>query len=299
MRSLSCLAEGVGKVAGSRSAGRRQVTTGEDDALFPECARGYIRDAVDSYVERSAFLRDKGFAPAPPEGFPRSQAGQGYDPAAVDRHVGELVRDAAATGLQVLPELVNDKIPYRVNRRERRRPDWRQHERDSEAEWRRVSDLPGTRLTVRARARIADKITGPCGEVLLTRRAGILTLATGQALRIDWPDHQVTDTRTGDPVLWFCGLHFFGHAGGQILFRARRYLMFPVSGTGRRNAVMTAVSESATTMLCFRRIPKGMIEVVVSPDCDLTPEILCAIALTAEWLDSYFDKPSDGALGGG
>jgi hypothetical protein len=97
-------------------------------------------------------------------------------------------------------------------------------------------------------------------------------------LRFDSRRQQLTDSVTDDPVLWMRGTNFYWQAGGHVLFPEGRYLLFPVSGTRRRNAVMTAVSESGTTMLWFRRIPKRIIEVVVSPDCSLTPEVLCVSA---------------------
>ena len=110
----------------------------------------------------------------------------------------------------------------------------------------------------------------------------------------DGGGRQLSDSGTGAPVLWIGGTNFNGNAGGYVLFPGKRYLVFPVSGTRRRHAVMTAVSESGTTMLWFRRLPKRVIEIVVSPDCSLTSEILCTIPLTAGWLDNYFAEPGGG-----
>jgi hypothetical protein len=100
---------------------------------------------------------------------------------------------------------------------------------------------------------------------------------------------QLDEAATGEPVLWLRGSHFEWEAGGQVLFPGRRYLTFPVSGTGPKNAVMTSVSESGRRVLWFRETRwTGEAEVIVSPDSDVTPEVLCVIELTADWLSGFF-----------
>ena len=157
---------------------------------------------------------------------------------------------------------------------------------ERQAEWSQVADLPGRRLRL-TDSLTGSKITGPSGEVLLTRRGRTMTFAGGQVLRLDNqrpPQQQVADSVTGDPVLWIARCHSYRCADGRIRFPGQGYLRFPVSGTRPGNAVMTAVNESGSTMLWFRRIRWwGDHEIVVSPECDLTPAILCGIMLTANW----------------
>ncbi len=144
-----------------------------------------------------------------------------------------------------------------------------------------------------------SKITGPSGEVLLMRRGRKMTLAGGRVLRLENqrpPRQQVVDSVTGDPVLWIGRCHSYHSADGSICFPGGQgYLRFPVTGTRASNAVMTAVNESGSTMLWFRRIRWwGSYEIVVSPDCDLTPAILCVIMLTADWPRLLLATPRGG-----
>jgi hypothetical protein len=101
--------------------------------------------------------------------------------------------------------------------------------------------------------------------------------------------------RTGDPVLWVVGTHRYYNDAGAVLFPDRRWLRFPVQGSKLGNGVMMAVNESGTTVLWFRKVgPRGdwrgplAVEVIVSPDCEVTAEILCVSALTMGWLVNYF-----------
>jgi hypothetical protein len=279
-----------------RDRQRRAVTgIGVAAAELPERARGYSRSAVRSYLELTRDLREKGFAPAPGAVFPHNWRLSGYDPDAVDRHVTELARDAAAAGLRVLPALPTETGVPRTNRLgESKRAQRRRYESDEAAAWQHVGSLPGARLKVaRSKAwRRVYTVAGNFGEVLLTRRSATTTLATGQVLRFE--RNQLTDSATGDQVLWIRGINFARIAGGLVLLPGQRYLVFPVTGSRPGNAVMTAVSESGTTMLWFRRMPKGVIEVVVAPDCPVTGEVLCAIGLTANWLAKYFASPGGG-----
>ena len=63
---------------------------------FPVRAGGYDPGSVDSYQQRVADLREKGFAPAPPPGgFPRVAGQFAYDPEAVNRYVAELAAEGS------------------------------------------------------------------------------------------------------------------------------------------------------------------------------------------------------------
>jgi len=169
-------------------------------------------------------------------------------------------------------------------------------------EWDQIASLPGVHLR-RTRSLTSSGITGSSSEVLLTHRGNTMTLADGQVLRVDkrWPDRwQVVNSGTGDPVVWICSRHydrkargyviFPGHADSQDFRERNRDLMFPVKGSQRGNAVMTAlVPASETTVLWFRRLAMREHEVVVNPECELTPRILSIIELTTAWLSGFFD----------
>ena len=173
---------------------------------------------------------------------------------------------------------------------------------ESNIEWDRMASLPGVHLR-RTASLNSSKITGHSGEVLLARRGGTMTLGDGRVLRVDkrYPDRwQVADSGTGDPVLWICNRHYDRKATGYVIFPGQasnqdfsernRDLMFPVKGRRRGSAVMTAViPASGTTILWFRRLARREHEVVVSPECELTPKVLSTIELTAAWLSGYFD----------
>jgi hypothetical protein len=168
--------------------------------------------------------------------------------------------------------------------------------------WDQIGSLPGVHLR-RASSLTGSKITGSSGEVVLTRRGKTIALADGQVLRVDkrYPDRwQVADSSTGDPVLWICNRHYNRKATGYVIFPAQvggqdfsernRDLIFPVKGSRRGNAVMTAVvPASGTTVLWIRRLAMREQEVVVSPEWELTPKVLGTIELTADWLSGYFD----------
>jgi len=175
-------------------------------------------------------------------------------------------------------------------------------------EWDRIASLPGAHLR-RTTSLTSSKITGSSGEVLLTCRGRTLTMADGQVLRVDkrYPDRwEVADSGTGDPVLWICNRHYDRKARGYVIFSGQassqdfsernRDLMFPVTGSRRGNAVMTAVvPASGKTMLWLRRLAMREHEVVVSPEWDLTPRVLGTIELTAAWLSGYFDVAGSNA----
>jgi hypothetical protein len=247
---------------------------------FPLRAGGYDCSAVQQHLAFIADLHDRGFAPrsftfTPPREVPRSSRRRECDPDAVDQFLDALASQAAASDLRVLPEVgLGTQSPF-----------WTKYARDCRAQWRGVSDLPGARLR-----RAGRKIIGSHGEVLLTSGGRELTLANGQVFsagprnRIEAP----VVSGTGDPILWIRGRHRDLHADGIVLLPGQRCLVFPVKGTGRRNGVMTAVNESGATVLWFRKMGLRVYEVVVSPECDITAEVLCVIELVAGWLSRYF-----------
>ena len=82
-----------------------------------------------------------------------------------------------------------------------------------------------------------------------------------------------------------------------ISFPGQRWLRFFVRGTGRKNAIMTAVDQAGNRVVRYRNIGVGYmlgrekIEITVHPDRDLTDELVLAITVSAEWLIACFDTP--------
>jgi hypothetical protein len=266
-------------------------------ARFPVCAGGYGRSQVRLRLQEIAGLPEKGFAPPfymPLGGFRRNRFFRGYDPAAVDLFFDTLAGEAFSADLRVLPVAPQRTGAVDISRPPRRLgAAWKQYERDSAAAWLLVSDLPGTRLRqVREAAKF--KIIDGEGEALLTRRGRTMTLANGQTLAQDPSGSQIVDAATGDPVLWIKGAHRYQNAAGLVLLPGRRWLSFPVVGAGLRNAVMTAITESGITVMWIRRIERQVYEVLLSPECELTPEALCVTHLATLWLAAYYTQDGGG-----
>lgn len=101
--------------------------------------------------------------------------------------------------------------------------------------------------------------------------------------------------KAGTPVLYTSGRNFNHHAGALITFPDQRWLRFPVRGTDRSNAIMTAVDQAGNKVARYRIIrkaPKRETEITVHPGQQLTDELVLAIAISAPWLSSYFDSPA-------
>lgn len=105
---------------------------------------------------------------------------------------------------------------------------------------------------------------------------------------------------TGTPILYSSGSHFALNEGGphsvagaSISFPGQRWLRFPVRGTRRADAIMTAVDEAGNSVVRYRIIPtsffrRNIVEIAVHPDWMLTDELVLAIAISAPWISSYF-----------
>ncbi len=104
----------------------------------------------------------------------------------------------------------------------------------------------------------------------------------------------------GMPVLYASGSHFNYSAHASISFPGQRWLRFPVRGTRRLEAIMTAVDEAGNSIVRYRMIPpsfflrRSIVEVTVHPGWPLTDELMLAIAISAPWLNSYFLEPGGG-----
>jgi DivIVA domain-containing protein len=270
-------------------------------ATFPRTNWGYEVLQVRLRLTLIAFAVDAGFAP--PAGTPE-QFGKfigGFDKQAVDRFLDTLASDGAGVYGQPMAcawpfasedPPVWDRPGPRPRRDRRPRAARRQYARDCDAGWLRVSDLPGTRLRW-----TRTKIVSSDGQVLVTLRADRWSVAaSGQLFFLR--DRQVVDVATGRPILQEVGDHYGRQAKTVLLGLQQRWFRFPVQGSRRRNGVMTAVDESGTEVLWFRKTARRAVEVVVSPQCAVTPEILCVIQLAAPLLGSYFRRSGDSLPGG-
>jgi len=110
--------------------------------------------------------------------------------------------------------------------------------------------------------------------------------------------YQLRD-ETGIPVLYTAGRHINRSAGGYIKLPGQRWLRFPVRGTSRTNAIMTAVDQEGNKVARYRLIHYGSslrrsTEITVHPDQRLTDELALAIAVSAPWLYLYFYQEGGG-----
>lgn len=94
---------------------------------------------------------------------------------------------------------------------------------------------------------------------------------------------------TDTPVLYTHGKHLNHRARASITFPDQRWLEFPVEGTRRTNAIMTAVDQDGNKVARYRA-PKGPgpVEITVHPDWTLTDELVLVIAISAPWFLLYF-----------
>jgi DivIVA domain-containing protein len=103
----------------------------------------------------------------------------------------------------------------------------------------------------------------------------------------------------GMPILYTSGMNYDLSAEACITFPDQRWLRFPVRGTRRANAIMTAVDQAGNKVARYRIIrpnflPSGPVEIIVHPDWKLTDELALAVVISAPWLSSYFARPRGG-----
>jgi hypothetical protein len=120
------------------------------------------------------------------------------------------------------------------------------------------------------------------------------------------PDRELVD-ETGTPILWAAGRNFAGRAYARIIFPDLRWLRFPVRAATTAHAIMTAVDQAGNKVARYRILDKGLdpgqktsfglsrsIEITVHPGRKMTDKLALALAISAEWLGSYFATPGGG-----
>ncbi len=97
-------------------------------------------------------------------------------------------------------------------------------------------------------------------------------------------------SETDMPILYTTGYNLHGYAGARITFPDRRRLEFPVRGTGRANAIMTAIDQDGIKVARYRLTGKfrATMEITVYPGHPLADELVLAIVISAGWLRPYF-----------
>jgi DivIVA domain-containing protein len=107
----------------------------------------------------------------------------------------------------------------------------------------------------------------------------------------------------GNPILYTSGEHFNWRAWACVSFPDGRWLRFPVRGTRRANAIMTAVDQAGNKVARYRiamgsslwesrLAPSKPVEITVNPGWELTDEVVLTIAISARLLARYFNQPS-------
>jgi DivIVA domain-containing protein len=101
----------------------------------------------------------------------------------------------------------------------------------------------------------------------------------------------------GAPIFYATGKNYDGSAGSCITFPDQRWLKFPVRGTERANAVMTAVDQAGNKVARYRDqdIADGLgNEITVHPGQQLTDELVLALVISAPWFHSFFTTSGGG-----
>ena len=138
-------------------------------------------------------------------------------------------------------------------------------------------------------AEIGDERTGSPAHLPHTEAAP----RDGATARKDFSLKSLAD-RAGQPVLYTGGTHIDRTAHGYVQFPGRHCLRFPVRGTKRSNAIMTAVDQEGRQVARYMIADRRTIDITVHPDQRLTDELILTLALTARWVSSYFDSSGGG-----
>ena len=171
--------------------------------------------------------------------------------------------------------------------------DWRHFAQECTSEWRNFGHQPGTHLRVvgtgigRRELRTAEQQT-------VARLAPKTATVGGRTFTWKPGTHRSLVDETGVLILHATGPHYNWSAEGRITFPGQRWLQFPVRGTEPTNAIMTALDQAGDEVARYRHASKLRaypMEITVHPGHPLTDELLLAILISADWLDSYFVRP--------
>ena len=106
---------------------------------------------------------------------------------------------------------------------------------------------------------------------------------------------------TGTPIFYTEGHNYGWRARAWIMFPDQRWLRFLVRASVPANAIMTAVDQAGNGVARYRFAdqPGGKwswdsVEIIVHPRQKLTDELALVLAISAGWLEEYFDGMSAG-----
>jgi DivIVA domain-containing protein len=168
--------------------------------------------------------------------------------------------------------------------------------------WKRVtrSSWPGVAEIVRRSRRESGNAHLVAGS---GPREKALNEGYGHAAHVVLRLRELLD-KTGTPILYASGEHLAERPEACITFPDQRLLRFPVRGTTRADAIMTAVDEGGNNVARYRiarwgHVEKyffraGAVEITIHPDRKLTDELILAIAISAPWLSGYFNPGGGG-----
>lgn len=272
-----------------------------------------LADALDAGVSPAVFR--------PRSGFPRRVLG--YDCASVDQFLECLATEVSPGYAQ--PAWPGD--PWLAAYGDA--PVWdgsRGHHRDlpaldtrsrpqvtqeCDAAWLRAGDHAGTRLLWKMGWPSTD-ILASNGEVVMTCGMEMTAAGSGQSFSFasgrphrGSPGRErfafgvgghVVDAKTREPVFWMIGRTKKYHCGTVVLLPGQHWLRFSIEGSRHSNAVMTGLDENGTEVLRFRKLSWRTVEIILSHEYELTPAVLCVVAVAARFLEIYW--VDDGGGGG-
>lgn len=192
------------------------------------------------------------------------------------------------------------KGPLRGPRREELRTSEQRAIAFRQSRW---MNLPPT-LSTGGRSFTYQKQGVPADSAMTPRAAGIGALAaravrdraghfaaealSGQAQQEETSRVRALVDEAGTPILYTSGLNYERRAYACVTFPDGRWLRFLVRGTGRTNAIMTAVDQAGNKVARYRLLSKDSVAITVHPGQELTDELVLAITANAPALNSYF-----------
>jgi hypothetical protein len=190
------------------------------------------------------------------------------------------------------------------------------HDAHNEA-WGSFPELPGEHLKWhQIRWKVSEIVTRD-GRVLATVEGLSLFPAPGfmprppsrvtigqQTYRVEGRIFNARVTASdGLTILSFTGTKNFNRQAQAVAHLSNgQSLRFLVQGTSKRNAVMTATDDSGETVFRLRQVRntgqgqerKKVVEVVVEPGRQITPDLLLVMATGYYNLATFFDRPGGG-----
>jgi hypothetical protein len=260
----------------------------------------------------------------------------GYETCAVDLFLGRFIdgptgdlrppQTQSAAGIGSAAPWPDDPVSNWFRREDSGHEQFKSRREGCSEAYSGFSGLPGTRLRMERSALDARRLFGDAGQSLAAIGISSQTVVVGEytysqrkgGIVVD-PDSVVRDAvsgrfaqkplvgrlkryewidkRSGQVVLWKAGNNVYHHASGVIGFPNGDWWRFPVRGTNGKNAIMTALDSSGSSVARYRlRYPshrwyRRTVDIVVHSGLRLNSEQVLALALSGPWLRDYFKTP--------